>query len=336
VPTSESVRSDRLGGVRAGAVVELRLLRAFVAVAQERSFVGAARRLHLTESPVSRQVARLERLVGLELLDRTAAGVEPSPAGALLLPHAEAVLRAAESLAETARAHRAIGAAVHVGVAPGPLPVVLSEILGGAGQGVATALAIEVEGDRAEPRELLDRLSEGAIDVALIDQPPGVLMEAPDGVAVEPLLSSDWVLLLSATHRLAARDTVRIADLAGEAYLAPRSGSTFGIDDVDWLLRAGAAITRATVDFPPRDERLLVSLVAAGLGIAVAPAWTPGLADPAIAVRPVARLGLRSTLSVAWIPAAASPEALRLVAAARGAGLLRRTLQAGDSYPPGP
>jgi DNA-binding transcriptional LysR family regulator len=331
------VRSDRLGGIPAGAVVELRLLRAFVAVAQERSFVGAARRLHLTQSPVSRQVARLERLVGLELLDRTAAGVEPSPAGALLLPHAEAVLRAAESLAETARAHRAIGAALRVGIAPGPLPVALSDILSAQrADGRAGALAIEVEGDRAEPRALLDRLSEGAIDVALIDQPPGVPIEAPEGVAVEAVLSSDWVLLLPAAHRLAARATVRLVDLAGAAYLAPRSGSTFGIDDVDWLLRAGAGITRAAVDFPPRDERLLLSLVAAGLGIAVAPAWTPGLADPALVARPVVRLGLRSTLHVAWIPAAASPEALALVAAARGAGVLARALEGGDSYPPGP
>lgn len=76
--------------------IELKHLRAFVAVAEELNFTRAAERLHMAQQALSSQVRRLEERIGVQLLERTTRKVELTGAGAILLEEARAVLEAAD------------------------------------------------------------------------------------------------------------------------------------------------------------------------------------------------------------------------------------------------
>jgi epsilon-lactone hydrolase len=84
--------------------VELRQLRAFVAVAEELSFSRAARRLYLTQPTLSRQIRALEKLVGCDLLRRNTHNVELTPAGESLLASAARLLAGLDEAVTAARA----------------------------------------------------------------------------------------------------------------------------------------------------------------------------------------------------------------------------------------
>src|SRR4051795_5682508 len=107
------------------ADLDSRLLRAFVAVAEELNFTRAAQRLHLAQQALSAQIQQLETRVGERLFDRTTRSVALTEAGERLLPHARAVLAALDAgLGELETARRAAPATPRVGLAPnapGPL-----------------------------------------------------------------------------------------------------------------------------------------------------------------------------------------------------------------------
>jgi LysR family hca operon transcriptional activator len=87
-----------------GALMELRHLRYFVAVAEEGSFVTAAeRRLHTSQPSLSRQIRDLEVEVGVKLLERQARGVVLTPAGKVFLEHAKLALSQVDAATEGAR-----------------------------------------------------------------------------------------------------------------------------------------------------------------------------------------------------------------------------------------
>src|SRR6476620_7211752 len=95
---------------REGRTVEIRQLEAFVAVAEELHFGRADAGLHLTQSPLSQTVRKLERALGVTLFDRSTRSVALTPAGAALLPHAHRVF---EELELGRQATRAVSGAVY-------------------------------------------------------------------------------------------------------------------------------------------------------------------------------------------------------------------------------
>jgi len=85
-------------------LVELRLWRQFLAVAEELHFGRAAQRLHMTQPPLTQAIAHLERLLGVRLFDRTKRSVQLTPAGEAMLPPARELLARAQALPAQARA----------------------------------------------------------------------------------------------------------------------------------------------------------------------------------------------------------------------------------------
>src|SRR3954469_19535416 len=85
-------------------LVELRLWRQFVAVAEELHFGRAARRLHMTQPPLTQAIAQLERLIGVRVFERTKRSVQLTAAGEALVPQARELLARASALPAHARA----------------------------------------------------------------------------------------------------------------------------------------------------------------------------------------------------------------------------------------
>jgi DNA-binding transcriptional LysR family regulator len=145
----------------------LRHLRFFAAVADARHFGHAAQDLGMTQPPLSQGIQRLERHLGVRLFDRDARGVQITPAGHRLLPEARELLRAAAELEQLANDF-AEPTQVRVGLADdleGWTPRLL---------GTLASNAVEAVPELAGSVQLVDRLHDGLLDVAVVRH-PGVL-----------------------------------------------------------------------------------------------------------------------------------------------------------------
>jgi LysR family hca operon transcriptional activator len=198
-----------------GARVELRHLRYFIAVAEEGSFLSAAeRRLHTAQPSLSRQIRDLELEVGVKLLDRKARGVTLTAAGRAFLDHARFALMQIDAAAEAARrAEQPAKRSFVVGFLAGQEVIWLSEALRILRE---EAPDIEIMLSSQSSPELADALMQGKVDVALLrheTQTTGLVFKL---LTKEPLIA-----IVPASHRLAARKTVRPQDLGRETFISP-------------------------------------------------------------------------------------------------------------------
>jgi DNA-binding transcriptional LysR family regulator len=184
--------------------MELRQLRYFVTVAEELHFGRAAERLAIVQPAVSQQVARLERELGLRLLDRSSRRVTLTGDGERMVREARAVLAAADRAAEVA-AELAAGQAgvLRIGSSPG-----LRERLD---RGLAalrkTAPGIEIKLGSRLPAEQVEAVRTGELDVAFVRGPVTAA-----GVQAIPLWEEPLSVLLPAEY--AAEGGVKLIDLA--------------------------------------------------------------------------------------------------------------------------
>ncbi|MFI1913946.1 LysR family transcriptional regulator [Nocardia sp. NPDC020380] len=198
------------------ADLDLRLVRCFLAVAEHRNFGRAADSVFLTQSSLSRQIARLERDLGVRLLDRTPQRVQLTEAGAVFLPLAEELLRGAD---------RAV-ARVRSAGAPGRLTI-----------GFTTGLIIT-----PAVRALRQRFPEVEVRTQHLDscEPRAALLEhrvdavvsrtpfPADQLRVTALYDEPRVVVVAADHRLAGKESVTLADIVDEPLVRVRQA------DPDW------------------------------------------------------------------------------------------------------
>lgn len=239
-------------------------LEVFRAVARRGSITAAARALGYTQSAVSRQIAVLEAQTGAKLFDRLPRGVALTDDGRCLLPHADAVLDRLATARSDLESLRGLGGGrVRVGAFPTAVAALVPRALAAFRKAHPQVHLSLIEG--LTPK-LLDRLRSGDADVAVVSAPPDRPLDARR-FRLHHLLDERLLVAVPIDHRLARRRTVRLADLADEAFIA---GSAVAEDT---LLRA----TRP-VGFRPRIEIVAaewtgkLGCVAAGLGVALVPA----------------------------------------------------------------
>ncbi len=199
--------------------LELRLMRYVIAVAETGSFQGAARRLHMAQPPLSRQIRDLERELGVRLFERHPTRL--TEAGHAFVESARQVLRDTEHAVQRARqAGRAETGTVGVGYGPTAAYEEMPKLL--------TAMSERHPGIRCEVREdrdvdLAAALGEGRLDAVLGRLPP-----VPTGCETEVLRREPYIVLVADGHRLAGRGAVRLCELRGETFrfvarrIAPR------------------------------------------------------------------------------------------------------------------
>jgi len=196
--------------------VDLRLLRYFVAVAEERHVGRAAVRLHMTQPPLSRAVRQLEADLGAVLLHRSSRGVTLTVAGAALYEEARGLLEQAESA--RARVTAAAGARIlTVGT--------LADSAEQAGTGLAAAFRRRHPGVQVRIREsdITDPttgLRAGLVDVALTRSPFD-----ETGISVRHLRSDPVGVVLRTDDPLAGRAALRLRDLAGRRWFRLPEGT---------------------------------------------------------------------------------------------------------------
>ncbi|MEU8301552.1 LysR substrate-binding domain-containing protein [Micromonospora sp. NPDC048909] len=256
--------------------MESHALHVFRTVAELSSITAAARTLRYTQSAVSRQIAALEAETGAPLFDRLPRGVALTEEGRCLLGHAEAVLDRLAAARRDLTALRDLTAGrLRVGAFPTSVAALVPRALSAfraAHPHVALSL---VEG--LTPG-LLDRLVAGDADVVVVSAAPDQPLDG-DRLDLHHLLDEALLVAVPRTHRLARRRTVRLRDLADDAFIA---GSAVAEET---LLRATLpAGFRPRIDIVAAEWTGKLGCVAAGLGVALVPALAVRAAPPDLAL----------------------------------------------------
>ena len=235
--------------------LETRELAYFLAVAEELHFGHAATRLGIAQPALSKTIRQLERRLGITLFERTSRAVALTEAGRVLTQEARVALDAVSAAA--LRAQRAgtreprLLLATKPGGDAGLLPAILA-----AYEREPEVLPVEVVFDA----ECARMLREGRADAALLYAPPDDLF----GLDSETLLSEAPVAVLPASHPLARRASLRMADLAGESlhHRPSDPGAVKSISELMHLIALGrkVAVLPRVLTTPLRDDLATVPM----------------------------------------------------------------------------
>lgn len=258
--------------------IDIRQLRYFVAVAEELSFRRAAERLHVTQPPLSRQIAALESALGVRLFERDTRSARLTAAGELALREFAPLLRHFEdSLARVSSARTAARLRLRVGVlwwadlsGFAPFESALTRATG-----IAT-----VEPVVGQSAELMLQLRRCDIDATMV-----VLPQETDGLRLYPVARASHVAMIPAAHPLARKRALRLHDLVDmPPFLRFRRSDNPRLHDHFSRLYEAAG-------FRPAREALAqgtvatLSQIAAGRGCTVMPRVVAGRSHPGVAVR---------------------------------------------------
>ncbi|MET7645564.1 LysR family transcriptional regulator [Streptomyces sp. NPDC005426] len=280
-------------------------LRLLVAVAECGSFTQAATRLNYTQSAVSRRIASLEQQAGGPLFDRLPRGVRLNPAGRSLHRHATEVLeRLVRAERELAVLHAGDGGLLHVGA----FATANISLVPGALRSLRdTRPGVEVVASEGPTGNLMGRLANGALDLAVVSDYPSGLPPA-DGVTTTVLCEDELRVALPRGHRLAGSGRFDLRELRDEAWLQSAYGDRPTML-ADACARAG---------FSPRKVVRIAEwtgkfgYVAAGLGVALVPSLAAGAVPETLVLCGLTDPALRRTVHVA-LPASPLPAALELL-----------------------
>ncbi|CAM3818817.1 LysR substrate-binding domain-containing protein [Bordetella sputigena] len=264
--------------------MDFRQLRYFVAVAEELSFSAAARRLHVSQPPLSMQVKSLEDELGATLLHRTKRRVELTEAGALFLEQARRALQHLERAGDVVR-QALQGEAGEIRIA-----FTASVPMFEAFPRIVQAFRSRHPGARADLLHMstgqqLQALADRSIDVGFLR--PSILFCPPPDIRVLTLWSDRLMAALPAAHPLARDDApLPMAALSGESFILFPRGLGCGLFEHVGVLasRAGFALQ---IGQEAREGATIVGLVAAGMGVSVLPETYAKTGIPGVVYRPL-------------------------------------------------
>ena len=247
--------------------MELRHLRYFVAVAEERHITRAAERLGMQQPPLSQQIRALERELGVQLFRRLPRGVELTDAGSVFLADARAILSHIDhAFATTKRTARGEQGQVAVGfTSSAPFNPFVPRVIRAYREAFPlVSLTLEEAGTT----ELIDDVRNERIDAAFIR----TAIAHREGLVITLLLQEAMMLALPRGHALARRKSkaLPLAALAGETFIVYRRRSGPGLYDAILAACHDAGFSPRIGQEAPRIVSTL-NLVAAGLGISLVP-----------------------------------------------------------------
>ena len=267
-------------------MLDVRLLQTFREVAMRGSFSLAAEELGFTQPAISQHLARLERHLGVKVLERTARGVTLTPAGEALLAETESVL---SSVRQAERAARAAGGVVASRLRVGAFPSAAAGLVPGAVREARRRLPhpdIDLDLRVMEDQPGLRALVRGRLDIALMIQSPFDPIVVPDEIELLEITEDPMMIALPPDHPMASRRSVDLAQLADEPFLLTELGGTCA--DSNIMLRACRDAGFApNVRLESEDYNALQGMAAAGLGVSIIPRMATIGAYPGVVVRPL-------------------------------------------------
>lgn len=297
-------------------MLNLERLRTLDALARHGSVSGAADGLHVTTSAVSQQMAKLEREVGQQLLAKNGRGVRLTDAGRLLADHAARILSQVELAQSDIEAQRGqVVGEVRIGAFPtaarGLFPAAVSALRTGHPD-------LRVRSSELEPELGIRAVIRGDLDVAVVLDWSNKRLPVPGGLTQVHLLDDAPDVAMPADHPLAGRSEVDLEEFADDEWVSWPEGEFC----YEWLV-----FTLRSKGFEPRIAHLAgehhtqLALIAAGLGVCVAPRLGRGPVPEGVALVPV-RQQMRRHVYAVWRSDADRRPSIRAAVAAlrRAAG----------------
>jgi DNA-binding transcriptional LysR family regulator len=250
-------------------IMELRHLRYFVAVAEERNFTRAAERLHIAQPPLSRQMQQLEEMLGVELIEKGSRPLRLTEAGQFFLAHAKPLLDQMRDLKTMTQRVGKLERTLSVGFVASTLYGLLPDIIRRYRE---RHPEVDVTLQEMTTVEQLKALKEGRIDVGF-----GRLKSEDASIRRILLREERMVVALSLGHRLAEREGgVRLMELVHEPLLVyPKAPRPSFADQV--LAAFNEANLTPDHVTEVRELQIAMGLVAAGQGISIVPESVQGM-----------------------------------------------------------
>jgi DNA-binding transcriptional LysR family regulator len=258
--------------------MDLRQIRYFIAVAEERSFTVAARRLNLSQPPLSQQIQSLEAALGAQLLYRTSRRVELTQAGEALLARARAIQQQIKLAEDEVRS---IGAglvgSLDIGATGSILRGRLADLLAVYRKDAPLVkMTVHEQAPALQIAALLNRTTNISLNRSI---------PAEDALSSELAWPEEVVVAMPKTHPLARRKRIALGDLASEDHIVLQPESS----------QFARYIQKCCIDagFLPRvsqqvvDAQSVPSLIAAGFGVALVPQSIARFTTGEIVFRPI-------------------------------------------------
>ncbi|MDV9171560.1 LysR family transcriptional regulator [Streptomyces sp. W16] len=273
--------------------MELRHVTAFVAVAEELHFGRAAQRLQMAQPPLSQQIRRLEKELGVQLFERSTRSVRLTSAGRSFLEPARAVLAGVDVAQRAARAAgRGEYGRVTVGFAGASshesLPL-LTRALRASHPGIELVLEGQTYANVA-----LARVAEGSLDLGFVRLPVTRL-----GVSTRVIAEEQLVCALPLDHPLAESESIPVADLADEPFVSFPGNAGSSLRDATFRTCETAGFTPRVVQEAP-DSYTILALVAAGVGVTLTLTSCRHIQQNGLAYRPLAGSAVQLQAALAW------------------------------------
>lgn len=272
--------------------MELRLLRYFVVVAEELHFGRAAKRLHLSQPALSKQIVVLERELGVSLLLRTKRVVQLTVAGQVFLEQVKQLLTQAEnSIQLTKRTARGEVGQLTISFTSTATYTVLPKLLR---QFRARCPKVELNLQELSTEAQVAALNERKIDLAFLHPPID-----ERGLELHPVLEEQFLVVLPQNHPLLNYTTIPVAALANEAFIIhPRQeGPTLYDGFIQLCQQFGVQpnIVKESISLQTR-----VCLVAAGIGITFVSEYVQPVVGTDVVCRLLADSPITLKFAAAW------------------------------------
>ncbi len=246
--------------------MDITRLRALRELSIRQTMAAAAEALFLTPSAISQQIAQLEEEVGVALTERRGRGVRLTPAGELLVVHAERLLTVLyEAKSDIAEIKKEIAGELRVAAFPSIGAALLPQAVK-ALRARHPRLAIVL--DEMEPADGLAALGSWQVDVALIDDLSLLFLGKQHHVEQVPLTEDSLCVIVPAGHALAKRPSLSIGDLKAEGWALDSTSSTYGDFVIGLCRRAGY---EPILNAKCRSFDMVFAMVASGCSISLVP-----------------------------------------------------------------
>jgi len=264
-------------------MLDVRRMRVLSAVAEHGSIAAAAQALAFTPSAVSQQIATLEREAGVALVERGPRSIRLTEAGRALVAHTDGIvasLAAAEADIQAIAGLR--GGMLRLASFPTAYATIMPQAIG---EFRRRHPAVELSLTEADPLASLARVRSGELDLALMYEYDFAPFPDDESVERTHLFDDPIRVVLPRGHRAAGRRAVRLSDLSEEPWISstPRSSCH------EFVARAcRSAGFEPKISFESDDHGVWQGLVAAGVGVALAPELALETMYPGVEARPVA------------------------------------------------
>jgi LysR family hydrogen peroxide-inducible transcriptional activator len=241
--------------------MNLRDLRYLVALADERHFGRAAERCFVSQPTLSAQIRKLEEYLGVALVERRPKRVSLTATGEKIVERARRLLQEADAIVDVAKTERdPLAGPLRLALIPTVGPYLLPHVVRPLRRALPRLKLLLYE---YQTGPLLEKLRDGELDLGILALPV-----AADGLATAELFDEPFTLAVPASHPLAARDRVRVADLEGETLLLLEDGHCLRDQALEVCSRVRLGDEQ---DYRATSLETLRQMVAAGHGVTLLP-----------------------------------------------------------------